>query len=519
MLKSLRTHKPLFIVAAVFVFFMLMTGCSDTALPPTVGSVDISLTLSGNIEGEPYLKNISFSAETSTVEFEVDTSLEAIDIELAAELSGVSLAIGGQNLVVGTIVTINLVEGLNTIPIVVTPDVGDAVNYMLKITRTAPVAPVLSDDADLLTLELSDGHFEPAFSSSINQYSVSVSSITASVTLTPTSSDTGAKIIIGGAEVSSGVESAAIILTTGENTIAVVVTAEDGTTIKTYTITVTRRATVDVVSPIISLIGDNPMQVAFEGVFTDPGATVTDNLDGSWTVLSDDTVDTNTAGDYVLTYNAVDSDGNAATPVIRTVTVAPPPELSRVYLYTDYPTINDYATLDISASDFILSRQSGEAVFTAVIEEYDNDQNYLIHTVPSGYQRHDWVEIQPGEYTATFYQVQADIDSARTTMDGATDETWYTDIALTVPVLQLQGDASVTITVGSSFTDPGAFVKDWGITTDVYANVDLDGLDDVSAEEGTYTLTYSYTDTDGNDAAEVTRTVIVGSGTAEIIIQ
>ena len=60
------------------------------------------------------------------------------------------------------------------------------------------------------------------------------------MTVTPTASDTNATIRVNGTIVASGSASANIPLTVGSNTINVVVTAQDGTTTNTYTITVTR---------------------------------------------------------------------------------------------------------------------------------------------------------------------------------------------------------------------------------------------------------------------------------------
>ena len=58
-----------------------------------------------------------------------------------------------------------------------------------------------------------------------------------------------------------------------------------------------------------------------EVTFTDPGATVTDNVDTGLTATVTGTVDTNVVGSYTLTYNAIDTAGNAAAPVTRTVNV------------------------------------------------------------------------------------------------------------------------------------------------------------------------------------------------------
>lgn len=57
------------------------------------------------------------------------------------------------------------------------------------------------------------------------------------ITVTPIAGDAGATIRVNGISVTSGHASGAIALNPGSNTITVVVTAADGITTKTYTIT------------------------------------------------------------------------------------------------------------------------------------------------------------------------------------------------------------------------------------------------------------------------------------------
>ena len=86
----------------------------------------------------------------------------------------------------------------------------------------------------------------------------------------------------------------------------------------------------DTVPPVITLKGDNPMVVAQGADFSDPGATATDNVDGTVAVSVSGSVDSATIGSYTLTYTAVDSAGNEAS-VTREVKVLgveePPPPL------------------------------------------------------------------------------------------------------------------------------------------------------------------------------------------------
>ena len=68
----------------------------------------------------------------------------------------------------------------------------------------------------------------------------SVANSVTSLTVTPTAAEAHATIQVNGTTVVSGSASGAMDLGVGQNTVTTVVTAQDGTTSKTYTITVTR---------------------------------------------------------------------------------------------------------------------------------------------------------------------------------------------------------------------------------------------------------------------------------------
>lgn len=92
----------------------------------------------------------------------------------------------------------------------------------------------------LSSLEISDGQLTPAFAVGTSSYTVSVSNLVSEITVTPTTTDSKASVTVNGIGVASGSTSAAVALDVGDNIIRVVVTAEDGTTTKTYTITVSK---------------------------------------------------------------------------------------------------------------------------------------------------------------------------------------------------------------------------------------------------------------------------------------
>ena len=101
----------------------------------------------------------------------------------------------------------------------------------------------------------------------------------------------------------------------------------------------------DTVPPVISLNGSSPMQVTQGSVFTDPGATVTDNVDATRVISGNGTVNTSSLGYYTLSYGAKDAEGNIATSITRTVNVV----LTSGNSLLVSPTGND-ATADGTAS-------------------------------------------------------------------------------------------------------------------------------------------------------------------------
>ncbi len=96
-----------------------------------------------------------------------------------------------------------------------------------------------SADATLSSLTLSDGTLSPAFASGTQAYTATVPNGTAWITASPVKADTHASVKVNGVLV-TGASSGQITLAVGDNTVTVEVTAEDGTTQFSYTVTVFR---------------------------------------------------------------------------------------------------------------------------------------------------------------------------------------------------------------------------------------------------------------------------------------
>jgi len=80
----------------------------------------------------------------------------------------------------------------------------------------------------------------PAFASATFVYYVSLSNTQTTVKLTPSSTSSFATIQVAGVSVSSGSQSSNIVLSVGNTTVSIAVTAQDTTTITTYTVVVNR---------------------------------------------------------------------------------------------------------------------------------------------------------------------------------------------------------------------------------------------------------------------------------------
>ena len=145
-----------------------------------------------------------------------------------------------------------LALGDNTFTIVVTAQDGVTTKtYTVDITRTT------SNDAYLDNLTISGHPLDIPFGyTGDNSYTATVASSVSTIQVEAVTEDTTARVTIDGTPVASGSLSGNIALSPGQNTIPVVVTAQDGVTIHNFTITVTRlKSTNDKLSNLTLSIG------------------------------------------------------------------------------------------------------------------------------------------------------------------------------------------------------------------------------------------------------------------------
>ncbi len=234
----------------------------------------------------------------------------------------------------------------------------------------------------------------------------------------------------------------------------------------------------------LDLKGDSEIVLEYGEEFQDPGATASFSgtlllrIPRHISVVTEGEVDATKLGTYELTYHAdmeLDLLGKKipfTASRTRTVTI-----------------------VDTQAPEILLETKEG--AFTVPGEPYQEE----------GFSARDNYD---GDLTAQVVRQEADgkvtysvTDSAGNTAQAVRDIYYYDPVA---PEISLLGMEKITISQGIDFVDPGCTALDNGdgdISSQVTLNSDLN-----TDVPGTYTLTYSVTDSYGNTAS-VTRQVTV----------
>ena len=115
---------------------------------------------------------------------------------------------------------------------------------------------------------------------------------------------------------------------------------------------------VDNIPPVITLNGDNPLDLLVGDAYVEAGATVTDNSGEDLSdslVIDSSGVDTSMAGTYVVTYDVTDSAENSAEQVTRTIIVLSPQEASE-NLIEDIEDLINNGTINGGQGNSLLSK-------------------------------------------------------------------------------------------------------------------------------------------------------------------
>ncbi|MFC3726241.1 cadherin-like beta sandwich domain-containing protein [Neoaquamicrobium sediminum] len=218
----------------------------------------------------------AFDPATTDYAVAVDNGTDSITLTPTATEATATIAVDGQTVASGSASQqIALAVGSTAIQVVVTAADGTTTRaYTATVTRAA------SSNARLANLVPSVGTLDPAFDAGSFDYAIGVANAVDSIALTPTADDAEAAITVNGESVASGSASQAIALSVGSTAIQVGVIAEDGTTTRTYTVTVERAQPVPtVISRTIEVdAGDTASVDLAEGATGGPftGAAIVD---------------------------------------------------------------------------------------------------------------------------------------------------------------------------------------------------------------------------------------------------
>ena len=152
--------------------------------------------------------------------------------------------------------------------------------------------------------------------------------------------------------------------TVGNYTVTYNVSDAAGNPATQVTRTVNVVDTSEPVSPVIILLGSASVYVELGTDYTDAGATASDGLGGNITssIVVTGTVDNNNVGDYTISYNVDDAQGNTATQVTRTVSV-----------------VNYSVPVITLLGDAIISLQKGAPYFDVGATALDNTDDITNH--------------------------------------------------------------------------------------------------------------------------------------------
>ncbi|WP_405574794.1 reprolysin-like metallopeptidase [Winogradskyella sp. Asnod2-B02-A] len=268
----------------------------------------------------------------------------------------------------------------------------------------------------------------------------------------------------------------------------------------------------DNIAPVITLNGDSIINLIVGSTYTELGATATDNFDGDITssiVIGGDTVDSNTLGTYLVTYNVSDTAGNAAAEVIRTVNVVEATYcdssgntsfetgVTRVI----FGTIDnvDGSPKDVGYEDFTnISTEVLQGTNVDLTVHVDTDGNYTVHTFV-------WID---WNQDADFDDVGEEYDLGDITNvdDGA-----MPTLAISIPESMIFGNTRMRVSTQYNANPTACNTNFDGEVEDYTVNVKYDGL---LFSEGTWEPNAPSNTTVTDNALILNGTYTVGSNIA-----
>ncbi len=242
------------------------------------------------------------------------------------------------------------------------------------------------------------------------------------------------------------------------------------------------------VAPTLSLQGNNPDTVIVAGSYSDPGATAVNQFgtDISLQILTGHNLNLSVLGTYYYGYSVTDAWGNKDS-VTRTVVVVDRTAPVITFIGKD--------TIDVEVFGFL--NDPGITVtdnYYAGVSDIQTDSSNIL----TG---------EPGLYTLIYTATDS---SGNTAVRERIVRVWDK----TLPVITLIGKDTLVVDVYDSYTEQGVSVSDNYCQGFLNWNVDISPNTSVI---GDYTLTYTATDCNGNEATPVTRLVQVRDRQAPVL--
>jgi len=343
-----------------------------------VTKLTYKITVEGPLSGISTLSSLTISAGTLSTAFSgsttsytdnVTNTITTITLTPTTTDPNATVTVNGMAVSSGTASGgIAVALGNTVIPTVVTAQDG-----VTTTTYTVTVIKTAASNDNLSALKLSTGTLSPVFGAATTGYTASVANSINSITVTPTISDANATVKVNGTTVASGAASSAINLTIGANTIATVVTAQDGVTTKTYTVTVTRAASTDALLTSVKLTPTSTLTVVTGPAYVNYTTSVP-NATSSVSVTATEQDPTAT-----ITVNGViTASGTASAPIalnagsntINIVSTAQDGKTTKTYIITATRAASAIATLSaltISSGTLMPAFATATTVYTATV--------------------------------------------------------------------------------------------------------------------------------------------------------
>ncbi|RAV11716.1 cadherin-like beta sandwich domain-containing protein, partial [Paenibacillus contaminans] len=312
-----------------------------------------------------------FAAGTESYTASVGNAVTSIDVTPTVADSTAKVTVNNDPVASGSAKNVTLNVGDNIVTVVVKAQDG-----MTTKTYTITVTRAKSSNADLSALTISEGTLTPGFTTGDVSYTASVGNAVTSIDVTSTVADATATVTVNDDPVTSG-SVKSVTLDVGTNTIKVVVTAQDGTTAKTYTIMVTRAKSSNADLSALTLSDGtlNPVFSAGNGSYTASVGNEVTSIDVTPTV-ADSTATVTLNDDPVASGSSKNVTLNVGT---NTVTVVVTAQNGTTKTYTITVTRAKSSNADLSA--LMLSAGTLTPVFNAGNEIYTASVGFDVTSV------------------------------------------------------------------------------------------------------------------------------------------